>query len=462
MPIHGCAWLRVCKRLGSRRHASGRNKFRMELRSSHILAASAFLTLPVALFVSKGLVPLLAITSVTAFAFSYREIRRWPRFANPLVAVVCALGVWAAVSALWSTTPEKSLVLTVKLAGTMLCGFVLLHVCSLLDAGARDRVERAFLAGVGVSLVLLAVEWMTDGLLTRLGREMVGDPIPPKVSFKLSLNSGLSVTALLVWPVVFGLWRRAHGRVAVGLLVITAGLLSFGDAVTPVLALICGVAAAFAIWLFGRVASGIVLLAVLAQMALAPLAPPALPPLETIVREVPRLPPSLFHRILIWKGISDLIAERPVLGYGMDTARALGRKPDESLVRVYTDKEGNLVYQGHAGDIPLHPHNAPLQVWLELGAIGAALGGAVVFVLFRLPVRSRLPRREASACFGLLVTGLVIASISYGAWQIWWLSALWLAGCWTVVALRGGIGGPEATRHQTARLPRKMVAPERH
>ena len=413
----------------------------MELRSSHVLAASAFLTLPMALFVSKGLAPLLVATSVIAFACSYRENRRRLRIANPLAAAIGALGAWAAISAVWSITPGKSLILTGQLAGTMLSGFALLHTCSLLDEVGRRRVERALLAGVGLGLALLAVEWTTGGFLTYLGRETVGDPIPPGVSFKLSLNSGLSVTAVLIWSVVLSIWKRGRGVLAAGVLLLAAGLLALGDAVTPEFALLIGTLAAVAVWLFARVARGLLLLIVVAQMTLAPLIPMLMPPLEIIVREAPGLSISLFHRILIWKGVSDLVAERPVLGYGMDTARALGRKREGSPVKYYKDKQGTVVWQGHAGDIPLHPHNASLQVWLELGAVGAALGGTILYMLFRLPARNRLRRREETICYGLLVTAFAIASISYGVWQIWWLSALWLTGCWTSLIVREGVTG---------------------
>jgi hypothetical protein len=39
-----------------------------------------------------------------------------------------------------------------------------------------------------------------------------------------------------------------------------------------------------------------------------------------------------------------------------------------------------------------------------------------------------LSRRHAAAVASLVVTAVVIALLSYGIWQIWWMATLWLAG----------------------------------
>jgi exopolysaccharide production protein ExoQ len=76
--------------------------------------------------------------------------------------------------------------------------------------------------------------------------------------------------------------------------------------------------------------------------------------------------------------------------------------------------------------ISLHPHNAILQWWLELGLIGAALAGLLAASLFRCTDKLSDTRARALAC-GHLVTGLGIASLSFGAWQSWWLASLALS-----------------------------------
>jgi O-antigen ligase len=76
--------------------------------------------------------------------------------------------------------------------------------------------------------------------------------------------------------------------------------------------------------------------------------------------------------------------------------------------------------------LPLHPHNVPLQAWLELGAPGAILLALVIARLWLgLPARP-WPRLYAAAVAGSLAAALAVALGSYGMWQEWWLGTEFL------------------------------------
>jgi O-antigen ligase len=134
-----------------------------------------------------------------------------------------------------------------------------------------------------------------------------------------------------------------------------------------------------------------------------------------------RLPESAAHRLLIWDFVSGHVAERPLLGWGMESSRAIPGgtgHPTAAMLAEYglTAKAGWFT---NAQLLPLHPHNLALQVWLELGAMGALLM-ALLLALLAL-------RAEGGAACGSYAAGLVIAMLSYGAWQYWWVAALLLA-----------------------------------
>jgi len=74
-----------------------------------------------------------------------------------------------------------------------------------------------------------------------------------------------------------------------------------------------------------------------------------------------------------------------------------------------------------------------LQIWLELGGIGAVLWAALLASLW-LRVGG-LPQPSArAAATGLLLNGLVVANLSFGVWQTWWMAALALSGIIFVLA----------------------------
>jgi O-antigen ligase len=75
-----------------------------------------------------------------------------------------------------------------------------------------------------------------------------------------------------------------------------------------------------------------------------------------------------------------------------------------------------------------HPHNAALQIWVELGVIGAFLGALVAALLLR--GMAGLGRAELAAATALLAAGLADSLVGQGAWQGWWPAAIGAALVW--------------------------------
>ena len=77
--------------------------------------------------------------------------------------------------------------------------------------------------------------------------------------------------------------------------------------------------------------------------------------------------------------------------------------------------------------MPLHPHNAPLQLWLELGVPGAVVFALLVALAWLALAEVDWPRPFAAAAGASLMAALVASLASYGVWEEWWLSTLWFA-----------------------------------
>lgn len=75
-----------------------------------------------------------------------------------------------------------------------------------------------------------------------------------------------------------------------------------------------------------------------------------------------------------------------------------------------------------------HPHNSFLQVWAELGLVGAALAGAALFLM--LQRLARLGRPDRVAALGLVAAATAVAFVEHGAWQGWWVAGLGAAIAW--------------------------------
>ncbi len=144
---------------------------------------------------------------------------------------------------------------------------------------------------------------------------------------------------------------------------------------------------------------------------------------------VERLPVSALHRMVIWDFSAARAAERPLHGWGMEASRAIpgGRDapPAATLDHLgVTDPSlRGWFAMPRVQVLPLHPHNGALQVWLELGAIGALLAAALAWALGVAAARAPCP---PAAC-GALVSATVTAMLSFGAWQAWWVASMLLA-----------------------------------
>ncbi len=65
--------------------------------------------------------------------------------------------------------------------------------------------------------------------------------------------------------------------------------------------------------------------------------------------------------------------------------------------------------------LPLQPHNAALQVWLDLGLLGAVLAAWLAVAL------GIAAARIGPGAVGALAAGAVTGMLSYGVWQEWWI-----------------------------------------
>jgi O-antigen ligase len=122
---------------------------------------------------------------------------------------------------------------------------------------------------------------------------------------------------------------------------------------------------------------------------------------------------SAGHRLMIWSFAGERIAERPLAGWGLDAARGIpgGKDP---------------IRPGETW-LPLHPHNAPLQVWLELGVPGAVLFALLVALLWYGLATVAWPRIFVAAAGTSLAIGLIASLATYGIWQEWWVATLWFS-----------------------------------
>ena len=366
---------------------------------------------------SKAMAPvgLVALAFVVIAHLRARRSLPWPR--GPVVIAAAGLGLWAMVSALWAIEPGRAIGTGASLAAMALLAGGAATAVRDADDATRRRLALALAIGLVLGLATAALDALTGNAIRAAVRGL--RDVPAALVF--GLKPAASVMALLLplavalrWPVL----PRAL------LLLGGAAVLVALPGDTAKIAAVIGLLVAAATVLAPRVVPRLLGASIAAAILAMPLVVSTIPSLP-----VERLPFSALHRMVIWDFTAERITERPVLGWGMEASRTVpgGRDmpPGEILdrLRVTEPAQRAAFAAPHVQVLPLHPHNGALQVWLELGAIGALIAAALAWLLGAAAARAPSPPAAA----GALASAAVTAMLSFGAWQAWWLAAMLLA-----------------------------------
>jgi exopolysaccharide production protein ExoQ len=354
------------------------------------------------------------------------------------LALLLPLLLWMLLSALWSFDGGDAVSLALRLAALALGGMLLVGQFTDLPIERLRRPLLALAIGLSLASALVALD-LQFGL--GFGRAL-HPPVPEDFDPALYYGRAASLHAIFVIPMLLALVRlRAP---LLGLLhTVLAGIAIFETStLSAKTALAIGLLTLILVYVVPRLRwAGLALLG-LAVVALPLIFPLNLGP-ETRCWLIDHKPSAL-HRVLIWNFVTRHIDERPITGWGLDAARRLpGGKDPVTLYHCPPDPAaGQVALSSEA--LPLHPHNGILQVWLELGGIGAALGFVPFFLgiarLFRMPGwRTRLTQAMFAAA---ITSALSVSLVSFGIWQEWYLGGLFIVAALAVLAARAAPAKP--------------------
>jgi O-antigen ligase len=366
---------------------------------------------------SKALAPI-ALAALLGCVLLHRQRHGawpWPNGAAALVAL--GLFGWAAVTALWAPRPGLAAFTALQIGGFVALGGAAARAVAAEDAAARARLLLAASGGLAAGLVLAGLDYATGNAIRALVRGL--REIPPSLQFGLKpAASAMALWLPLLAAAPLPRWLRGLGLAA------GAAVLLALPGESARIAVVVGGLAGLAAWAAPRLAPR-ALGAALAVVILA--TPMVLGPV--LARDVPAagLPPSAAHRLLIWDFVGDRIAERPWLGWGMEASRSIpghGGNPGPAMRERFGLTGAHAeTWVPRAELLPLHPHNGPLQLRLELGLPGVLLAAALAWLLGLAAARSAAP----AVATAMLAAGSVTAMLSFGAWQEWWVGAELLA-----------------------------------
>lgn len=389
------------------------------------------LIIPFARFGHKGLAPLLVAFGLIGIA--YWAIRRGEIKVTLLTALSALFVALTVASAIWSYTPGVTLKTSTSLIGTSFCAYALFYLVANLEVDLRHLAIRIFVYGGLLGLTVLIIDVVPQEINDIFVRgRSVYDSVA--VQFWNERKPTLSIATLLIWPWAAAAWRILPRYVTLGALALYVVVLAAGEADAARTSILISFIAGLSI-LVARKATLRISAAALAVLILVmPLIPKLLTdPLSTEAR-YEGFSPSALHRIVIWQTAAEKIPDNPILGSGFDTTRALYPSGSGRWITMLPGTAHPLEIV--AEPIPLHPHNMFLQIWVELGAVGAITAAIFLCGIIYTIGKYCRPDRVAAIAFGVFVSCLFIANVSFGAWQAWWVATLIIVGAITTMVLK--------------------------
>ncbi|MBL9029550.1 MAG: hypothetical protein JNK42_03645 [Caedimonas sp.] len=434
-----------------------------------------FTLLPLSVFAPLGITALMCLLAVVFFMEMARNFPLKYIFQenNKLVFLLGIILIFSFFSCFGSIIKGESFKNWVRIASLFLAGYVVLR--GLQTTSCQKEIIKSLRAGFIVALILLFIESMTDGFILIL--------IKQEIVELFKYNKSVSVMILLAGPVFFlstrylapsHLFYFLSAPVFIVLIYVVFSLKHDASKVAVIIGSI-----SFVILYFLSLKSRKIFLQILICFCFAgSLTIPKIYSVpivkESAFQYCKKL--SLYHRVAIWTTVRQIAfnqvkdlegsVKHTLFGFGIESLKSdifsrltytwelpspiesSKTSPKQSEIRKMMVESMNLKHIKEALDpdkassdqilykynfpfvtskgIPSHPHNFILHILLDLGLVGLLF----LFLLIELCVCGilRFNSHPVYLCMasGTLIIFLIIASISYGIWQSWWICVIWL------------------------------------
>lgn len=358
----------------------------------------------------------------------------WPSVKSVLLSPAVLFFAWALVACLWSAEPEAAFPKALILGALTGLTILLAQLVPQLDQRATRAVSLGILAGFLLGALYLCVETLSRDVLFRTFLTYLPE-LERGFPYHATLKDGVvtkvkgghitrvAVVLTLFWSpalLAASLYLKGAKRwacyAAILFLSVCIILLPNVHSQSAELALaVASLTVAIGIFFSVKVARWTAAAGFATCIFL--MIPISILLFSLKLHENPDLFRSARARVIIWNYTAEQIVRNP-LGVGTNSTRFLDRARPAYEKRK---PPGMVVAPG----THVHPHNVYLQIWYELGVVGA-----LIFAWFGFSLLSKtkdFPDRVAVFAISHFAICITVAGPTYGLWQTWFQTAIALS-----------------------------------
>ncbi len=414
-------------------------------REPGIIRALFFLAPFVTLLAPKTTVPalILLFAGCVGLALAHGQRLKSLFQFDLMLVLFAAAAVYLFVNASWSLDPSRAVSKAVWFTLVVAMSFGAWRALASWQKPQIRIATTAFLAGLAVGVAFILLEAATGRFLTISLYNFLPFTRPESAKAMVikdgevlriaafELNRNVTVMLLMLWPALLCLAVRGGGQTRLlGLAALFLGVLASVFLSTHESSKV-GIllsAIVFAVALAWPVFARRALLAgwCLAFILVVPLATMAY---KAELHQADWLPYSASTRVTLWAYTAEQVPEAPFFGIGATSTRRMDLDREDRQ-KPSKDKQSGQEFGWRAGP---HAHNAFLQTWYELGAVGAVLfmvAGAAVIVSV-----GRLPRASQAYVLAHIAAFVMILAFAWGLWQSWLMALAGLAALYAAMAV---------------------------
>lgn len=388
---------------------------------AHAIGVAAFIILPLSNVAPLWIAPLLILVGVVAavnlFITNRFAALPWKKI-KKIAILMCVFWIWCVCSLLWTIGYKETVTEIIRLGlfTAILPIFGWTYIASNLS---KSLIGKYLFYGCCLGMVLFLVQIFIDKTFLSIIFNQKS-PLSPFQHFQ-HLNRSAAVLAVIMWPAILWLWKRKYCAIAVIFWILSLFVLWRLENESAFFAAVIGSFMALLVVVRPYVLIKLSSLFLFLAIVTAPIWPlTVLSPERWLAFSCNFTAPSALHRLYIWQFAVKKTIEKPFTGWGLNTARVMPGGRD--IINIMPPCDSN---ETSGESLPLHTHNAILQIWLELGGVGAFIFACII-VAVNLGLQN-VNRFSTAFSQGQLIVSILIASLGFGAWQSWWLSLLWLS-----------------------------------